>query len=146
MTLLACPLAQPPSPPPNSLSAPVHPSHPSCVGCGDCCCAAGPCQSVAPHAPPHVPPHAQPPCPIPCSTPCSTPCFTPRENAVKISQIMSICLEWVGIYHVSQVSVFDKAAEMYSGDSCRMARLVGSKNCSQVHARLLKVLPCPCLA
>lgn len=40
---------------------------------------------------------------------------------------------------VLQVSVFDKAAEMYSGDSCRMARLVASKTCSQVHARLLKV-------
>ena len=43
---------------------------------------------------------------------------------------------------VVQVSVFDKAAEMYSGDSCRMARLVGSKNCCQVHARLLQVPPC----
>lgn len=38
-----------------------------------------------------------------------------------------------------QVSVFDKAAEMYSGDSCKMARLVGTKSCLEVHAHLLKV-------
>ena len=38
-----------------------------------------------------------------------------------------------------QVSVFDKAAEMFSGDSCKMARLVGTKSCQEVYARLQKV-------
>ena len=38
-----------------------------------------------------------------------------------------------------QVSVFDKAAEMFSGDSCKMASLVGTKSCQEVHVRLQKV-------
>ncbi|KAL0030931.1 hypothetical protein WJX79_001885 [Trebouxia sp. C0005] len=38
-----------------------------------------------------------------------------------------------------EVSVFDKAAEMFSGDSCKMARLVGTKSCQEVYARLQKV-------
>ncbi len=38
-----------------------------------------------------------------------------------------------------QVNVFDKAAEMFSGDSCKMARLIGSKSCAEVQARLQKV-------
>ena len=35
--------------------------------------------------------------------------------------------------------MFDKAAEMFSGDSCKMARLVGTKSCQEVYARLEKV-------
>ncbi len=35
--------------------------------------------------------------------------------------------------------MFDKAAEMFSGDSCKMARLVGTKSCQEVYARLQKV-------
>ncbi|KAL0022368.1 hypothetical protein WJX77_004927 [Trebouxia sp. C0004] len=38
-----------------------------------------------------------------------------------------------------EVSVFDKAAEMFSGDSCKMARLVGTQTCQEVYARLQKV-------
>ena len=35
-----------------------------------------------------------------------------------------------------QISVFDRAAEMFCGDACKMTRLLGSKTCSEVHARL----------
>ena len=35
--------------------------------------------------------------------------------------------------------MFDKAAEMFTGESCRMARLVGTKTCQEVHVRLQKV-------
>ena len=35
--------------------------------------------------------------------------------------------------------MFDKAAEMFSGDSCKMARLIGTKSCQEVYARLQKV-------
>lgn len=35
--------------------------------------------------------------------------------------------------------MFDKAAEIFSGECCKMARLVGTKTCQEVHARLQKV-------
>lgn len=35
-----------------------------------------------------------------------------------------------------QISVFDRAAEMFCGDACKMTRLLGSKTCCEVHARL----------
>ena len=43
-----------------------------------------------------------------------------------------------------QVSVFDKAAEMYSGDCCRMARLLGTKSCEEVYDRLQKASQSVC--
>ena len=40
-----------------------------------------------------------------------------------------------------QISMLSYGAEMFSGDACKIARILASRTCIQVHTRMRELLP-----
>ena len=41
----------------------------------------------------------------------------------------------------AQISMLSYGAEMFSGDTCKIARILASKTCIEVHTRMRELLP-----